>query len=68
MIFHHEIDKAFGYAPKPAMHQADAQKPGIDAIGQAALASHPGSVLQYISWDKDEPGTVTAFTNHAVNG
>jgi uncharacterized iron-regulated membrane protein len=25
-------------------------------------------VLQYLSWDKDEPGTVTAFTNSAVDG
>jgi uncharacterized iron-regulated membrane protein len=68
LIFHHEIDEALGYAPKPAMHRADAQKLGVDVIGQAALANHPGGVLQYISWDKDEPGIVTAFTNHAVNG
>ncbi|MGY3291368.1 putative iron-regulated membrane protein [Bradyrhizobium sp. LM3.6] len=25
-------------------------------------------MLQYISWDKDEPGIVTAFTNSAVDG
>jgi uncharacterized iron-regulated membrane protein len=68
LIFHHEIDGALGYAPKPKVYQAGAAKLSIDEIGRAALADHPGYVLQYISWDKDEPGIVTTFTNTAVNG
>jgi uncharacterized iron-regulated membrane protein len=35
---------------------------------QAALATDPGRVMQYVSWDKDEPGIVTAFTNGASDG
>jgi uncharacterized iron-regulated membrane protein len=38
----------------------------IDAIGRAALADHPGSVLLYLAWDKDEPGMVSTFTNTSV--
>nr|WP_299712774.1 PepSY-associated TM helix domain-containing protein [Tardiphaga sp.] len=68
LIFHHEIDAALGYAPKPEAHQLGAQKLSIEAIGRAALADHPGSVLQYLAWDKDEPASVTAFTNTAVDG
>ncbi len=68
LIFHHEIDEALGYAPAVVVHPQGVQKLGGDAIGRAALARYPGQVLQYMSWDKDEPGTVTAFTNHAVNG
>lgn len=67
LIFHHEIDELFGYAPRPQSHRGD--KPAsVQAVMQAALAADPGRVMQYLSWDKDEPGMVTAFTNDAVDG
>ncbi len=67
LIFHHEIDEWLGYAPvaKPAM---DRPKMSVDRIAQAALEDRPGKVLQYIAWDKDDPGVVIAYTNHAVDG
>jgi uncharacterized iron-regulated membrane protein len=84
LIFHHEIDEALGYGVlghRASGYEASGyastseapairgdSKAGIDQIGRAALADSPGKVLQYISWDKDEPGVVTAFTNTAVNG
>jgi uncharacterized iron-regulated membrane protein len=68
LIFHHEIDELFGYDARPEMAQPGAVKAGIDRIARAALAHDPGRVLQYISWDKDEPGTVIAFTNSKVDG
>jgi len=37
-------------------------------VADAALAADPGRVLQYVSWDKDEPGLVMAFTNSAPDG
>lgn len=37
-------------------------------IVEAALAADPGRVMQYVSWDKDEPGLVMAFTNSAPDG
>jgi hypothetical protein len=40
----------------------------VQRIADAALAADPGRVLQYIAWDKDEPGVVTAFTNSAPDG
>jgi uncharacterized iron-regulated membrane protein len=67
LIFHHEIDGLLGYAPQP-----DSRGGGVLAttqrIANAALAADPGRVLQYIAWDKDEPGVVTAFTNNAPDG
>jgi uncharacterized iron-regulated membrane protein len=71
LIFHHEIDELLGYAPQPEAHagagvgeaRATAQR-----IADAALAADPGRVMQYVSWDRDEPGIVTAFTNNAVDG
>ena len=67
LIFHHEIDELLGYAPQPEAH-AGAARATIQAVADAALAADPGRVLQYVSWDKDEPGIVTAFTNSAVDG
>src|SRR3981189_633096 len=58
LIFHHEIDELLGYDPKPEIAQAGAEKRSIDEIARTALAHDPGRVLQYILWDKDEPGTV----------
>lgn len=68
LVFHHELDELLGYAPPPVVHVADAVRVPVDEIARSALAHHPGSVLQYIAWDKDEPNTVTAFTNSAPNG
>jgi len=68
LIFHHEIDELLGYDPKPEIAQPGAAKRSIDEIARSALANDPGRVLQYIAWDKDEPGTVIAFTNNKVDG
>ncbi|MFT4121337.1 PepSY-associated TM helix domain-containing protein [Bradyrhizobium sp.] len=67
LIFHHEIDELLGYAPRPEAH-ASAARATPQQVADAALAADPGRVMQYISWDKDEPGIVTAFTNNAVDG
>src|SRR5689334_6792160 len=66
LIFHHEIDELLGYAPQPEVHAGE--KATTQRIAASALAADPGRVLQYISWDKDEPGIVFAFTNSAPNG
>jgi uncharacterized iron-regulated membrane protein len=59
LIFHHEIDEALGYAPQPESHAGRPRAP-VQQIVQAALAADAGRVMQYISWDKDEPGIVLA--------
>jgi len=68
LIFHHEIDELLGYDAKPEIALPGAAKAGVDQIARSALAHDPGRVLQYIAWDKDEPGTVLAFTNSKVDG
>jgi uncharacterized iron-regulated membrane protein len=68
LIFHHEIDELLGYAPKPEVTLVSQTKSTIDRIAKAALASDPGKVLQYLAWDKDEPGSVVAYTNGAADG
>lgn len=68
LIFHHEIDDLLGYAPRPSVTAPDAPKATVEAIAAAALQDDPGKVLQYVSWEKDEPGLVMAFTNIKVDG
>jgi uncharacterized iron-regulated membrane protein len=70
LIFHHEIDKALGYAPKVEEKAEAASLPRLktDVIAAAALADHPGKVLQYIACDQDQPGIVTAYINYSVGG
>lgn len=67
LIFHHEIDAGLGYAPRPESRPGEVHAP-VQRIADAALAADPGRVLQYVAWDKDEPGIVTAFTNSAPDG
>jgi uncharacterized iron-regulated membrane protein len=67
LIFHHEIDEALGYAPR-AETPLSAQRVRIDDIVNTVLRDRPGIVLQYIAWDQDQPGIVTAYVNNAVNG
>ncbi len=68
LIFHHEIDEALGYSPQPAAVAPGTPKAPIDTISAEALATAPGKVVQYVSWDKDEPGLVFVFTNSAPDG
>ncbi|MDA9443468.1 peptidase [Bradyrhizobium sp. CCBAU 51745] len=67
LIFHHEVDELLGYAPQPEAH-ASAARATPQVVADAALAADPGRVLQYVSWDRDEPGIVMAFTNSATDG
>jgi len=68
LIFHHEIDEALGYSPQPEAVAPGTPYASLDKVGAEALTTAPGKVIQYISWDKDEPGTVIAFTNNKVDG
>ena len=67
LIFHHEIDELLGYAVAPDSVLTE-DKATVDRIAEAALAQHPGSVLQYIAWDRDDPSAVIAYTNDSRNG
>jgi uncharacterized iron-regulated membrane protein len=68
LIFHHEIDEALGYAPRPDKPAPLQQRAGVDHIANAALADHPGTVLQYVAWDRDDRDIIVAYVNRAVNG
>lgn len=66
LIFHHEIEELTGSAAAPAA-LAGAQRADLDRIAAAARASKPGSVVQYLFWEKDEPDAVSAIINSATN-
>lgn len=68
LIFHHELDDALGYGTAAPAAAAGGARATVEAIAAAALAHDPGKVVQYVSWDRDEPGAVKVFTNGAPGG
>jgi uncharacterized iron-regulated membrane protein len=55
LIFHHEIDHALGYEPVlPEMPAGTPHLP-LDTLVAAAEAKSPGVVVQFVSFDKNEP-------------
>ena len=55
LVFHDELNGLLGYeAEAPAM-PADTPQAPLDRIVAAAAAQHPGQVVQYVSFDRDEP-------------
>lgn len=64
LIFHHEIDGWLGVAsPEAATAGAPAS---VDRLAAAALADHPGRVIQYIGWDQHEPGLAFVILNSSA--
>jgi uncharacterized iron-regulated membrane protein len=66
LIFHHEIEELTGSAAAPAAVAAGTPKADLDRIAAAAAATKPGHVVQYLYWEKDEPGVVGAIINTAA--
>ena len=63
LIFHHEIDEWLGAQAEPAAIQAGQAPLPLARIADAALAQHPGKVMQYIGFDQHEPRAVFAILN-----
>ncbi|UMY16323.1 PepSY domain-containing protein [Methylobacterium organophilum] len=58
LIFHHEIDHALGYDPVLPEMSAGTHHLPLDTLVAAAEAKRPGAVVQFVSFDKDEPDAV----------
>lgn len=61
LIFHHEIDHALGNAVEAPAMAPGTPKAELDRIVDAGRRKHPGEVVQFVVWDKDEPDLVTLF-------
>jgi uncharacterized iron-regulated membrane protein len=58
LIFHHEIDHLLGQDVEPAAVAAGTPHADLDRVVANGLAKHPGEVVQFIIWDRDEPDLV----------
>ena len=56
LIFHDEIDAAFGEEPMAALPAGTPQRP-LDEVVRAATALHPGERPVFVSWDIDRPAS-----------
>ncbi|GJD51542.1 hypothetical protein OPKNFCMD_4297 [Methylobacterium crusticola] len=66
LIFQHEIDEWVGASAGPAAVRPGQARASTDRIAAAALADHPGKVIQYLGWDLHEPDAVFVILNDAA--
>ena len=66
LIFHDEIESLLGETQAPAM-PADTPRASLDRVAAAARAYYPGQVIQFLSWDPDEPHLVFAGMNRSLD-
>ncbi|MEG6509081.1 PepSY-associated TM helix domain-containing protein [Methyloligella sp. 2.7D] len=67
LIFHHEIHDFTVELVQPAS-PAPEQPASLDTVVANGLAAAPGQVVQYVSWDEEQPDVVMLTVNSAVNG
>lgn len=58
LVFHEEIERLLGHAVEPPAMAPGTPRAPLDRVVEAALARYPGEVVQYVSFDPDEPGAV----------
>jgi uncharacterized iron-regulated membrane protein len=61
LIFYHELDHLLGNAVEPPAMAAGTPKANLDRVAASGRARRPEEVLQYMSWDRDEPDLVYLF-------
>ncbi|AMN39397.1 PepSY-associated TM helix domain-containing protein [Rhodoplanes sp. Z2-YC6860] len=59
LIFKDEIDELLHEEVAAAEVPAGTPKADLDRVVAAGLAQHPGQVVQFLIWDRDEPDKVT---------
>jgi uncharacterized iron-regulated membrane protein len=59
LVFDDEIDRLLGQEVEPPPMPADTPKAGLDRVIAAGLQRRPGEVIQFVSWDEDEPDVVS---------
>lgn len=66
LIFHHEIHALTLELAQPET-PAPSKPASLDTIVANGLAQVPGQVVQYVSWDEDQPNVVMLTVNSAAN-
>ncbi|HVX37568.1 MAG TPA: PepSY-associated TM helix domain-containing protein [Hyphomicrobium sp.] len=66
LIFHHEIDDLLHETAHPAEVVPDTRPANLDGILEKVHERYPGKVIQFVSWDDDEPGVLYLSINDSV--
>ncbi|CAN1722164.1 PepSY domain-containing protein [Hyphomicrobium sp. 1Nfss2.1] len=67
LIFHHEIHELTVDLAQPKAPLPD-NPASLDVVVSNGLARMPGKVVQYVSWDDEQPGVVLLTVNNSPNG
>ena len=65
LIFHHEIDDLLYDEARPATRAEGAPSANLDELARAALTRAPGGFVQFLLWDRDDPGEVVVSIGKA---
>jgi uncharacterized iron-regulated membrane protein len=66
LIFHHEIDDLLHETAHPSQAVPGARPANLDSILEEVHHRYPGKVIQFVSWDQDEPGVLYLSINDSV--
>jgi uncharacterized iron-regulated membrane protein len=67
LIFHDEIDDLLHDQVKPAFVAADTPEASVDQAIAGTLAKHPGQVVHFFIWDRDDPNAYLLSINRSFD-
>lgn len=67
LIFHHEIDDLLHDSAHPAEVAPGTQPVSLDQVLQNVHERYPGRVVQFLSWDDENPGVLFLSINDSVS-
>jgi uncharacterized iron-regulated membrane protein len=66
LIFHHEIDDLLHETAHPAEVAPGTPAANLDRVVENVRKKYPDKVIQFLSWDDDEPGVLFLSINDSV--
>ena len=67
LVFKHEIDHLLHEEVEPKPVPDGTPKADLDKVVTAGLARHPGTVVQFVIWDRDEPEIVMLAVGKSID-
>jgi len=67
LIFHDEIDDLLHDQVKPAVVADGTPKASIDRAIESTMAKHPGQVVHFFVWDRDDPNAYMLSINRSFD-
>src|SRR5690242_941697 len=67
LVFHEEIDDLLHAGVPAATVPEGAPQADLDKVVAAGMARQPGKALQFVIWDRDDPGVVMLAVGESID-